>query len=470
MDEKQRLEALTSEDTEFRREIGIFGGVSIIGGIMIGSGIFYLGSYVLMRTGMSQGLALLAWLIGGIVSLLGGLCFAELGASIPRAGGITVYLSEAFHPIVGFLNGWTAILIGSPGSIAAIAIALPTALRSFTPISDTGIKVIAIALTLGLTLYNYFGIKVGSRLQNISMVLKLIPIAIILIAALFMGNVTPDLTLRPEGDPVSTGKVISMIAFAVIATLWAYEGWTNLNNVTEEMKNPRKNLPLALIIAIVGITLLYTLFNFAIYRVLPLDQIKGFIESGNYYLGTETAKATLGNFGAIVVTVAMILSMFGSLNGCVIAFPRTYYALAEEGHFFKSFSKLHPKYKTPSAGLWLQAVISVILILYRDLNQLTSLVVFTSMLFSMLTVVSVIVLRKKYPTINRPFKIWGYPFSVIITALLFLGLVINTFIEDPTSAITGMAIPAVGIIFYFFFNWYNKRSADKVSRGQEIQK
>ena len=453
MDEKQRLEALTSEDTEFRREIGIFGGVSIIGGIMIGSGIFYLGSYVLMRTGMSQGLALLAWLIGGIVSLLGGLCFAELGASIPRAGGITVYLSEAFHPIVGFLNGWTAILIGSPGSIAAIAIALPTALRSFTPISDTGIKIIAIALTLGLTLYNYFGIKVGSRLQNISMVLKLIPIAIILIAALFMGNVTPDLTLRPEGDPVSTGKVISMIAFAVIATLWAYEGWTNLNNVTEEMKNPRKNLPLALIIAIVGITLLYTLFNFAIYRVLPLDQIKGFIESGNYYLGTETAKATLGNFGAIVVTVAMILSMFGSLNGCVLAFPRTYYALAEEGHFFKSFSKLHPKYKTPSAGLWLQAVISVILILYRDLNQLTSLVVFTSMLFSMLTVVSVIVLRKKYPTINRPFKIWGYPFSVIITALLFLGLVINTFIEDPTSAITGMAIPAVGIIFYFFFNW-----------------
>ena len=463
MDEKQRLEALTSEDTEFRREIGIFGGVSIIGGIMIGSGIFYLGSYVLMRTGMSQGLALLAWLIGGIVSLLGGLCFAELGASIPRAGGITVYLSEAFHPIVGFLNGWTAILIGSPGSIAAIAIALPTALRSFTPISDTGIKIIAIALTLGLTLFNYFGIKIGSRLQNISMVLKLIPIAIILIAALLMGNVNPDLTLRPEGDPVSTGKVISMIAFAVIATLWAYEGWTNLNNVTEEMKNPRKNLPLALIIAIVGITLLYTLFNFAIYRVLPLDQIKGFIESGNYYLGTETAKATLGNFGAIVVTVAMILSMFGSLNGCVLAFPRTYYALAEEGHFFKSFSKLHPKYKTPSAGLWLQAVISVILILYRDLNQLTSLVVFTSMLFSMLTVVSVIVLRKKYPTINRPFKIWGYPFSVIITALLFLGLVINTFIEDPTSAITGMAIPAVGIIFYFFFNWYNKRSADKVS-------
>lgn len=463
MDEKQRLEALTSEKTEFRREIGVFGGVSIIGGIMIGSGIFYLGSYVLMRTGMSQGLALLAWVIGGIVSLLGGLCFAELGASIPRAGGITVYLSEAFHPIVGFLNGWTAILIGSPGSIAALAIALPTALRSFTPISDTGIKIIAIALTLGLTLFNHFGIKIGSRLQNISMVLKLIPIAIILIAALLMGNINPDLSLRPEGDPVSTGRVISMIAFAVIATLWAYEGWTNLNNVTEEMKNPRKNLPLALIIAIVGITLLYTLFNFAIYRVLPLDQIKGSIESGNFYLGTETAKATLGNLGAIIVTVAMILSMFGSLNGCVLAFPRTYYALAEEGHFFKSFSKLHPKYKIPSAGLWLQAVISVFLILYRDLNQLTSLVVFTSMLFSMLTVVSVIILRKKYPTIDRPFKIWGYPFSVIITALLFLGLVINTFIEDPTSAITGMVIPAVGIIFYFFFHWFNKRSADKVS-------
>ena len=458
MDEKQRLEALTTDETEFRREIGVFGGVSIIGGIMIGSGIFYLGSYVLMRTGMSQGLALLAWIIGGIVSMLGGLCFAELGASIPRAGGMTVYLSEAFHPIVGFLNGWTGILIGSPGSIAAIAIALPTALRAFTPISDTGIKVIAILLTIGLTIFNYFGIKIGSRLQNISMVAKLIPIVIILLAALFMGNVNPEFTFVPQGDPVGMGKVIGMVAFAVIATLWAYEGWTNLNNVAEEMKNPRRNLPLAIIIAIGGITILYTLFNYAIYRVLPFEQIQGFIESGNYYLGTEAAKATLGNAGAIIVTIAMLLSMFGSLNGCVLAFPRTYYALAEGGHFFKGFANLHPKYKTPSAGLWAQCVLSIILILIRNLDQLTSLVVFTSMLFNVLTVIAVIIPRRKYPTIERPFKIWAYPVSVILTALIFIGLLANTLIEDPTTSLMGLAIPAVGILFYFIFGKMNQRA------------
>ncbi|HPG19460.1 MAG TPA: amino acid permease [Flexilinea sp.] len=459
MDEKQRLEALTSEKTEFRREIGVFGGVSIIGGIMIGSGIFYLGSYVLIRTGMSQGLSLLAWVLGGLISLLGGLCFAELGASIPRAGGMTVYLNEAFHPLIGFLNAFSGLLIGSPGSIAAIAIALPTAMRTFFPISDSGIKIIAILLIVGLTVFNYFGIRPGSQLQSASMIAKLIPIGIILFASLFLGKVSPDLSMVPEAGPVGFGKLVSMVAFAVIATLWAYEGWTNLNNVTEEVKNPRRNLPLALIIAIGGITVLYTLFNYGIYRVLPFDQIKAFIESGNYYLGTEAAKPTLGNAGAVVVTVAMVLSMFGSLNGCILAFPRTYYAMAEEGHFFHAFAELHPKYKVPATGLIVQCIISVVLVLVRNLDQLTSLVIFTSVLYNMLTVLAVIRLRKKYPDIPRPFKIWGYPFTVILTALIFLGLVINTFIEDPVSAITGMVIPVIGTVVYFLFDRYRKKEA-----------
>ena len=439
--------------SEFKQEIGVFGGVSIIGGIMVGSGIFYLGSYVLMRTGMSLGLALLCWIIGGIISLLGGLCFAELGASRPVAGGMVVYLNEAYHPIVGFLFGFSSWLLSGAGSIAAVAVALPTALRSFFDLSDNIIKVIAIILIVGLTAYNYFGVKRASILQNISMVAKLIPIGIIMIGALVFGKQTPNLSLMPQdGSVVSFGSIIGMIAFATVATLWAYEGWTNLNTVAEEMKNPKKNLPLSLVISIGGILVLYTLFNYSIYRVLPHNEIVTMINDGNYYLGTEVAKRIFGTIGGTIVLLGMIISMFGSLNGMVLTFPRTYYAMAKEGHFFKSYGKLHPKYKVPSTALIFQCAISVVLVLSRNLDQLTSLVVFSGMLFNVLVVGAVIIYRKKYPTLERPYKIIGYPGTVIITILIFAGLMINTFIEDPVTALLGFIVPAIGCIVYYLFD------------------
>lgn len=454
MSEQNRLKNLTSEQTEFKREIGVFGGVSIIGGIMIGSGIFYLGSYVIERTAMNLGLALICWVIGGIISVMGGLCYAELGAAMPRAGGRALYLNEAYHPIVGFLAGFTDWLLGGPGSVAAIAIALPTALRSFFEISDMGIKVFAIVLIIGLTVYNCLGVKMASRLQNISMIAKLIPIVIIMLAALFCGKVTPDLSLTSATEAASagSGNIFTMVAFAVVATLWAYEGWTNLNTVAEEVKNPRKNLPLALIIGIGGITILYTLFNFSIFRVLTQGEIETMITSGNFYLGTAVAQKVLGNAGAIVVTIGMVLAMFGSLNGLILAQPRMYYAMAEEGHFFKSYKKLHPKYKVPTTAIVVQGIISVLLVMSRNLDQLTTLVVFTAMIFNLLTVLAVPVCRKRFPQIERPYKVWLYPVSVIITALIFLGLVINTFFDDPTSAIVGCAVPFIGVFFYMYFD------------------
>lgn len=439
--------------SEFKQEIGIFGGVSIIGGIMIGSGIFYLGSYVLMRTGMSLGLAILCWIVGGIVSLLGGLCFAELGASRPVAGGMVVYLNEAYHPIVGFLFGFASWLISGAGSIAAIAVALPTALRSFFDVSDVGIKAVAIVLIVALTVYNYFGVKKASILQNISMIAKLIPIVIIMFGALIFGNQTPDLSLAPaDGSSVGFTGIIGMIAFATVATLWAYEGWTNLNTVAEEMKNPKKNLPLAIIIAIGGILVIYTLFNYSIYKVIPHTEIIAMIDGGNYYLGTEVAKRIFGNVGGTIVLVGMIISMFGSLNGMILAFPRTYYAMAKEGHFFKSYGKLHPKYKVPHVSIIGQCVISVALVLFRNLDQLTSMVVFSGMLFNVLVVIAVLIYRKKYPDLERPYKMWGYPVTVIITILIFAGLMINTFIEDPVTALIGFIVPAVGCLVYLYFD------------------
>ena len=440
------------KESSFKKEISLFGGVSILGGIMVGSGIFYLGSYVLMRTGMSLGLALLSWIIGGLVSLLGGICYAELGASDPSTGGTTVYLRKAYSPMVGFLNGFNSWLIGGPGSIAALAIALPSALTNIIPMGQWTIKIIAIILIISLTVVNYFGVKFGSKLQNISMILKLIPIGIILVLGLLMGDVTPDLSLTPVTGEVSFSSIISMVAFAVVATLWAYEGWTNLNTVAEEVKNPKKNLPLAIIISIVSITLLYTLFNYSIYRVLPFAEIERLLANNEFYLGTYAAERLMGNSGRILVISGMVVAMFGSLNGCILAFPRMYYAMSEEGHFFQSFKKLHPVYKVPYAPLIAQCVISILLVLLRNLNQLTSLVVFSGMIFNTLSVFAVMIYRRKFPTIERPYKVIGYPITVILTTLIFIGLLVNTFIEDPLTSIIGLSVPAIGILFYYYFD------------------
>lgn len=460
-----QINQVQTKTTEFKQEIGVFGGVSIIGGIMVGSGIFYLGSYVLQRTEMSFGLSLLCWIIGGVVSILGGLCFAELGASRPKAGGMVVYLNEAYHPIVGFIYGFSSWLISGAGSIAALAIALPTALKSYLGIGDLAVKAIAIALIIGLTVYNYYGVKQGSILQNVSMVAKLIPIGIIMIGALILGKQSPNLALVPmSGDPVSFGSMIGMIAFATVATLWAYEGWTNLNTVAEEMKNPKKNLPLSLIIAIGGITVLYTLFNYSIYKVLPQEQIVSMIEGGDFYLGTAVAKTLFGNVGGIIVLSGMVISMFGSINGMILTFPRTYYAMAVEGHFFKSYGKLHPKYKVPSASLIGQGIIACILVLLRNLDQLTSMVVFIGMLFNVLVIIAVFLYRKKYPDLERPYKVWLYPTSVIVTTLIFLGLMINTFIEDPVTALIGFIVPIIGVFFYMYFDKIMKKE-----KGEKIE-
>ena len=376
MEQDRHLQNLSTTETAFNREIGVFGGVSIIGGIMIGSGIFYLGSYVLERIWdeFRLGFACLDCRWRYHVTSRSVLCGVR--CQYATGGGSTVYLTEAYHPAVGFLRGFTDWIIGGPGSIAAIAIALPTAMRSFWDISDMQVKVIATVLIVLLTIYNLFGIKQGAFLQNISMVAKLIPILIILFAALFLGKEQPNLSLTPPGQTSqSFFSLIPMIAFATVASLWAYEGWTNLNSMTEEMKNPQKNLPKAIIIGIGGITVLYTLFNYAIYKVLPYDVIVQHIENGNLYLGTEAAISVLGKWGGIIVSLGMILAMFGGLNGPIIAQPRMYYAMALEGHFFPSFARLHPKYKVPTAAMLAQMILSIILVFARNLDQLTSLVV-----------------------------------------------------------------------------------------------
>ena len=358
------------------------------------------------------------------------------------------------------MNGFVDWLIGGPGSVAALALALMGVFQPIFHLSDFGCKIAAVVLIFGITAYNMVGVKLASVVQNVSMIAKMVPVAIILLAALFVGHVTPDLSFGSAGVYAAENNtsVFSMIALAVVASLWAYEGWTNLNTVAEEMKNPRKNLPLALIIGIGGVTILYTLFNFAIMKVLPHEEIAAMIDAGDLYLGTAVAKKLLGSAGAVVVTVGMVLAMFGSMNGLILAQPRMYYAMAKEGHFFKSFTKLN-KQKIPYVPVIVQAVISSALVLLRNLSELTDMVVLSNLLFNVMIVLAVPILRKKFPNIERPYKVWLYPVSIIFTAIVFVALFVNSAIENPLLGSIGFTVPALGAVVYWIFDRKLKKEA-----------
>lgn len=462
----ERLRSMQSEKTEFKREISLFGGVNIIAGIMVGSGIFYLGSYVLMYSGMSMGLALLCWIVGGLITLISGLSYAELGAMLPRAGGAYVYLREAYGPGFAFAGSFSSFLLGSSGSIAGLAVALATFINQVLPgeIGAWGQKLIAVGFIVLLSLYNMLGIKHGSWVQNIFMVAKLIPIVIIIVLGLTMGQQSPDLSLSVEG--ASAWNWVTMLAFGVMATMWAYEGWVNLNTVTEEIKKPKRNLPLAIIIAICGVTVLYFLFNLSVYKTVPADVVGSEIAAGNVYLGTEAAKSLLGGFGGTLVSICMLVAVFGALNGCVMVFPREYYAMAQDGAMFSMFGKLSEKRRTPVNSILASMVVSILLVSF-NLSQLANLVVFSGMVYKIFTFVAVIIFRKRYPELERPYKVPLYPVLIYIAIFAMLVLMACTFFDNNwwVSALS-LVVPVIGFAVYKLSNFGRGKKSEASSQQQ----
>ena len=429
--------------TAMRREIGLFGGISVLAGIMIGSGIFYIGGIVLARCEMSLGLSLLVWLVGGLITLMSGVCYAELGAMMPKAGGSYVYLREAYGERTAFVSGFSNFILSSSASIAALAVAFAGALATVLPLGALAQKVVAVGTIVALSLVQIRGIRTGAFVQNVFMVLKLLPIGLIMIAGLFFGTESPDLLAMPSETPV--------VAFAVVATLWAYEGWHNLNSIAEEIKNPQRNIPLAILLSIVGVALLYVLFNYSIFRVLSPEVIAAMVSEGNFYLGTAAAETLFGTYGGVLVSAAMILAIFNSLNGCVMVFPRVYYAMARDGAMVRSLGVLHPELRTPVNAIIASGAISIGLVLLRDLSSLTSLVAVSGIIFNALTFYAVIILRRRMPTVDRPYKVWAYPYLIWAVILVMAALLASTIIADPVTALLNVIVPAVSLVVYEVF-------------------
>lgn len=442
MSEKEQQQGL-------RKELGLFHSVSIVGGIMIGSGIFYVSTYVLERSGLSASFAILAWVIAGLMSLMAALCYAELGTSMPQAGGTYNYISKAYGPGIGFSMGITDFFISQSGSISALAVGFTTYFSLLVPLTEWQIKGMAIAIIVVLSLVNMMGVKKGGNLQGIFMIAKLVPIGIIIVCGLVMGKMNNPMDIVP-GEGMNP---LSAFALAIVAALWAFDGWSSVYIVSEELKNPKRDLPRAVIIGVLGVTVVYVLFNLALLKVLPIDEIVA-----TEAPGSMAAQAIFGKPGAVLVTVGALIAIFGSCNGCILAYPREYYAMARDKRFFKVFAKINPKTGTPVNAQLATMVVSSALILFGTFEQLTALVAFCAWIYYTLGVSSVYVFRKKYPDMERPYKVWGYPVLPAVTILLSLVVLVTTLWEDPMNSAIGVAIPVAGYILYHI---YFKKQADK---------
>jgi len=449
---------MENKQGEMKRSINLFGGVSILTGIMVGSGIFFIGSYVLMRTEYALGVSLLVWLVGGIITLFYGLIYAELGAMMPKAGGYYVYLKEAFGKPIAFLSGFMNFTLASSGSIAALAIAFGLILNNILgllfglTLSGIQLSFLGVGLIVGLSILNYFGIHVGAMVQKVLLVVKAVPILLIVVLGLFMGTNSVPLSLSFGG--ASFFGVLAMIGFAVIATFWAYEGWTNLNNVAGEVENPGRNIPLSLILSIGSVTILYVLYQYSLFRVLSVGELMSIIGGGNIYVGIDAAYVLLGSIGMYIVMFTMLISVFGALNGSIIVFPRVYYAMSKDGVFFEKFSVLSDKYQTPVYAIIGSGIMAIILMVF-GLDDLISLVAFGGLAFNTLIFSSLFVFRKTKKDLKRPYKVWGYPVSVVFVIGITILLLIATYVESFTSSLIGTGLIVLGLPFYWMFEKLN---------------
>ena len=439
------------------RQLGLFDSTMMVVGIVIGSGIF-------MTTGLmadalpSASLILIVWLLGGLQMLAGALTYAELGAAMPKAGGQYVYLREAYGSLPAFLFGWVAFIAYLTGTNAAIAVAVAEHLGSFYPsisnhnivigfdyFSISGGQIFAISLILILSFINYLGILFGKWIQNVFTILKIGSILFFALAGLFIstGNHI-DFSINPTS--MSIGSILTGMGIALVAVTWTVGGWEYVTFAAGEIKNPKKTLPLALIIGTALILVLYIMINIAYLKVLPMDSLIGELK-----VGEATAKSLYGPGIAGAFVVVVIISMFGSLNGNILVGPRISYAMAKDELFFSKAADVHPKFHTPGNAIMIQGFWAAVLVLSGTFEEIITLVVFVNFMMWIAASSTVFVLRKKQPELERPYKVWGYPYVPAFFIIFSSAIMINTFFESPQQSLMGIGLTLLGIPAYLYW-------------------
>src|SRR5262245_40585819 len=424
----------------------------VIGGI-IGSGIF-INPYVVAGRLDSPALVLGAWMAGGAIALAGAFAYAELGALFPRVGGQYAYLRDGLHPLAGFLYGWALLAVIESGAIAAVAIAFASYSLRLVGHSDWPPGPLAILALIILSAINFLGVKPGSRLLNVLVVLKIGALGI-LIAFGFLAS-AHDLWWRAGRSAAEPGSS-TLLAFgaALVPILFAYGGWQNANYVAEEIENPQRNLPISIIGGTIAVVAIYVLVNVVYLRALGLDGL-----AATTTPAADAARQMFGPLGDRFVTAAIAVSTFGFLDLAILAPTRVYYAMAADGLFFPALASLHPTHRTPGAAILVQTVWSCVLTLSGTYGQLLNYVVFADWIFFGLTVSTVLVFRRRFPVKQRGpgFRAPGYPILPALFVLTATAIVLSVIWSDPRSASRGALLLAAGVpVFYWFSKSARKR-------------
>nr|7CCS_B Chain B, Consensus mutated Anionic Amino Acid Transporter Light Chain, Xc- System [Homo sapiens] len=455
------------EKVQLKREITLLDGVSLIVGTIIGAGIFVSPKGVLKNTG-SVGLSLVIWAVCGVLSLFGALCYAELGTTIPKSGGAYLYILETFGPLPAFLRGWNELLIIRPASTAVISLAFGNyILEPFFPTCEPpelAIKLLAAVGILLLTVLNSLSVKWSARVQDFFTAAKLLALLIIIVPGVvqLIKGQTQNFKDAFEGSDPSIGG----LPLAFYSGLYAYVGWDYLNFVTEEVKNPEKNIPLAIVISMPIVTVAYVLTNVAYFTTLSPEEL--LLSNA---VAVTFGERLLGNF-SWAVPIFVALSCFGSLNGSLFAMSRLFYVAAREGHLPKILSMIHVRRHTPLPALIVSGPLTAIMLFLGDLFSLINFMSFGTWLFYGLVVAGLIYLRYKKPDLHRPIKV---PlFIPILFLLTCLFLVAVSLYSDPVNCGIGFVIILTGVPVYFLFVYWDKkpkwfrRISEKITRHLQL--
>jgi len=444
---------LFSEQTELKRSLGLVEAFSIVIGRIIGSGIFRTPGPIMMLVA-SVSLFYGVWIVGGIATLLGAFCYAELVSMMPKSGGPYAYLKAAYPPIWTFLRGWAMFFVSETGAIAAVALVFAEYTNSFYAIFSGHpfapfIEIfLALAVIWGLTTVNCFGVELSGMLQNIFSFFKLIALGAVIFVGFSKAGELSHFTTKfwPEHFTWS-----SMLAFgaAMRYGFFAYSGWEGATYVAEEVRNPRRNLPLSIILGIAGVMLLYLATNSAYIYQLPVEQIRD-----SKWVAVNAMRAAIGTTGGVLISLAVMVNTFGNVSTQILCKARTWYAMSRDGLFIGPLAKIHPKYKTPNTALLVQAFWATVLLLcaafaehaYEAIIDYFS---FTSSVFNVSTFAAVWVLRKKFPNAPRPYKVWGYPFTLILVLLIQVWFMITTLITAFIPSLLGILLTCTGLIYYY---------------------
>lgn len=467
---------MAQKQIELVRGLTLTDTTALVVGTVIGTGVFLKTAIMAQDVG-SPMMVLAAWVAAGLLSLAGALTYAELGAMLPHAGGEYVYLRHAYGETTAFMFGWMRFAVAGSGSVAILGTGFATFLsavfplttvwaeRQFTFLGQTinwrlgTLQLVAVTVILLFAAINCLAVAFGGKVQSVLTVLKIAGIAIVVGGVfLFSKGATWDHLATPGGGAALGG--FAAFGTAMLAALWAYDGWNNMPMAAGEVQNPGRNIPRALILGMIVVTVIYCLANLAYFYALPFAEVV--TSSSTRYrdalpVATKAAQTFLGDYGGRIVSIAFILSAMGALNGSILSNARVPYAMAHDGLFFSRMARLHAVSRVPVWAILIQSSWACILALSGTFDQLTDYVIFASWIFYGLVTSSVFVLRRKMPAAERPYRTIGYPLVPLVFVLVALWLVINSLFTRPVEAFVGLALIALGLPVYLYFRRQQKQ-------------